>query len=137
MMFPFAIFSDDGLSLLATFIGTPKMLDSYTSQVYLESWGRSSFSRCLIEVKADEVLRESLTVEIPLLDGSGPTIEKVWDEYKWKPPRCDTCKLFGHTLDNCPKFVPLPIQPTHKDNDGFQEVNHKHKGKNVSKKCTG
>ena len=71
--------------------------------------GRSSFNRCLIEVKADEVLKESLTVEIPLLDGSGSTIEKDQVEYEWKPPRCDTCKLFGHTLDNYPKYVPAPV----------------------------
>ena len=69
--------------------------------------------------KADQVLRESFTVEIPLLDGSGSTIEEVQVEYEWKPPRGDTCKLFGHTLENCPKFIPHPLQPTHKDNDGF------------------
>ena len=72
-----AMFSNYSLSLLATLIGTSKMLDSYTSQMCLESWGRSSFAWCLIEVKADEVVKESLTVEIPLLDGSGFTIEEV------------------------------------------------------------
>ena len=88
------------------------MLDSYTGQMCLESWGQSSFARCLIEVKADEVLRESLTVEIPLLDGTGSTIEMILVEYKWKPPRCNTCKLFGHTLADFPKSVLLPTQPT-------------------------
>ena len=71
------MFSDDSLSLLATLIGNPKMLDAYTSQMCKESWGRSSFARCLIEVKSDEVLRDNLTIEIPLLDGSGSTIEKI------------------------------------------------------------
>ncbi|GJU04149.1 retrovirus-related pol polyprotein from transposon TNT 1-94 [Tanacetum coccineum] len=32
---------------------------------------RSNFSRCLIEVNADEVLKESITMGIPLLDGLG------------------------------------------------------------------
>jgi hypothetical protein len=99
------------------------MLDAYTSQMCKESWGRSSFARCLIEVKADEVLRDNLTVEIPLLDGSSSTIEKIRVEYEWKPPRCDMCKLCGHTLLDCPKSVPLPTQPKESVNDGFQMVN--------------
>lgn len=106
---PLAMFFDDGLSLLATLIGTPKILESYTSQICLESWGRSSFARCLIEVKAYKMLKDSLTVEIPLPDGLGSTIEKVRVEYEWKPLRCDKCKLFGHTLDTCLKFVPPPV----------------------------
>ena len=59
---PLAMFSDDGLSLLVTLIRTHKMLDAYTSQMYMESWGHSSFARCLIEVKANEVLKDSLNV---------------------------------------------------------------------------
>ncbi|PWA82953.1 zinc knuckle CX2CX4HX4C [Artemisia annua] len=51
---PLAMFSDNGLSLLATLIGTPKRLDTYTSQMCKKLWGRSSFARCMIEVKSDE-----------------------------------------------------------------------------------
>ncbi|PWA45854.1 zinc knuckle CX2CX4HX4C [Artemisia annua] len=126
---PLAMFSDDGLSLLATLIGTPKRLDAFTSQMCKESWGRSSFARCMIEVKSDEVLRDSLTVEIPLLDGSGSTIEKIRVEYEWKPPRCDNCKIFGHTLSDCPKVVAPPVQSTKSVNDGFMTVNNRKKGK--------
>jgi hypothetical protein len=124
---PLAMFSDDGLSLLATLIGTPKRLDAFTSQMCKESWGRSSFARCMIEVKSDEVLRDSITIEIPLLDGTGSTIEKIRVEYEWKPPRCDKCKVFGHTLNDCPKFVPPTTQPKPSVNDGFQTVNNKKK----------
>ncbi|PWA64262.1 zinc knuckle CX2CX4HX4C [Artemisia annua] len=124
---PLAMFSDDGLSLLATLIGTPKRLDAFTSQMCKESWGHSSFARCMIEVKSDEVLRDSLTVEIPLLDGSGSTIEKIQVEYEWKPPRCDNCKIFGHTLSDCPKVVAPPVQSTKSVNDGFMTVNNRKK----------
>ncbi|PWA74765.1 zinc knuckle CX2CX4HX4C [Artemisia annua] len=117
---PLAMFSDDGLSLLATLIGTPKI-----------------FARCMIEVNSDEVLRESLTVEIPLLDGSGSAIEKIRVEYEWKPPRCEKCKIFSHTMIECPKVVVPAAQPTKPANDGFKTVNKKKKGKQGGPTNTG
>lgn len=122
-----AMFSDDGLSLFATLIGTPKRLDAFTNQMCKELWGRSSFARCMFEVKSDEVFRDCIIVEIPLLDGTGSTIEKIRVEYEWKPPRCDKCKVFGHTLIDCPKFVPPTTQPKPSVNDGLQTVNNKKK----------
>ncbi|GJW09077.1 hypothetical protein Tco_1571500 [Tanacetum coccineum] len=49
-------------------------------------WGRSSFAQCLIEINADDVLKESLTMGIPLFDGSSFSIETAQIEYEWKPP---------------------------------------------------
>ncbi|GJY77200.1 zinc knuckle CX2CX4HX4C containing protein [Tanacetum coccineum] len=46
---PIYVFKEDGISLIATFIGKPVILDSYTSSMCNDSWGRSSFSRCLIQ----------------------------------------------------------------------------------------
>ncbi|GKB28194.1 reverse transcriptase domain-containing protein [Tanacetum coccineum] len=42
-------FSEDSLNAIATKIGTPLMLDSYTSNMCIQSWGRSSYARALIE----------------------------------------------------------------------------------------
>ena len=39
-------------------------------------------------------------------------------EYEWRPPRCDTCKIFGHALVECPKSVLPPNQPSKSGNDG-------------------
>ncbi|GJR42407.1 zinc knuckle CX2CX4HX4C containing protein [Tanacetum coccineum] len=86
------------------------MLDFYTSSMCIESWGRSSFARCLIEINANDVLKENLTIGVPLLDVLGFTIETVSIEYEWKPPRCDLCKIFGHVQDHCPKKV--SVSPT-------------------------
>nr|GFB35270.1 hypothetical protein [Tanacetum cinerariifolium] len=47
------------------------------------------FARCLIEINADDVLKESLTMSVLLIEGSRFTIETVTIEYEWKPPRCD------------------------------------------------
>nr|GEZ37921.1 hypothetical protein [Tanacetum cinerariifolium] len=47
---PVLAYSEDGLSLLATQIGKPIMLDAFTSSMCMESWGRISFARALIEI---------------------------------------------------------------------------------------
>ncbi|GKC23077.1 hypothetical protein Tco_1025227 [Tanacetum coccineum] len=83
------------------------------------------------------VLKESLTMGVPLIEDMGFTIETVTIEYEWKPPRCDLCKIFGHVPDHCPKKVSItPIVDTpivEKTNDGFQTVRKKKKnGKSKS-----
>ncbi|GJZ90610.1 zinc knuckle CX2CX4HX4C containing protein [Tanacetum coccineum] len=111
---PIHVFSEDGLSIIASQIGKPIMLDSYTSTMCTESWGRSSFARCLIEINVDD--------------------------YEWKPSRCDLCKIFGHVLGHCPKKVLIPpIVDTlivEKTNNGFQTVGKKKK-KGKSKSTNG
>ena len=83
------------------------------------------------------MLRDILTVEIPLLDGSGSTMEKIRVEYEWKPPHCDKCKIFCHTLIECPKVVVSPAQPTKPVNDGFKTINNKKKGKQGGSTTSG
>nr|GFD07502.1 zinc knuckle CX2CX4HX4C [Tanacetum cinerariifolium] len=43
---PSQVFSEDGISLIATQLGKPIMLHTYTSSMCIESWGQSS---CLNE----------------------------------------------------------------------------------------
>ncbi|GJV03626.1 zinc knuckle CX2CX4HX4C containing protein [Tanacetum coccineum] len=61
---PLQVFSEDGISIIASHIGKPIMLDSYTISMCIESWGRSSFARCLIEVSADDVFKDTLTMGV-------------------------------------------------------------------------
>nr|GEW04315.1 hypothetical protein [Tanacetum cinerariifolium] len=65
----------------------------------------SSFARCLIEVNSEADLMEVVTIGIPSLTGEDFTKESIHVEYEWKPPRCDTCMIFGHVQDQCPKRV--------------------------------
>ncbi|GJS00469.1 zinc knuckle CX2CX4HX4C containing protein [Tanacetum coccineum] len=144
-------FTEDGLSIIASKLGKPIMLDSYTSSICIESWGRSSFARCLIEINAEDVLQDSLTIGIPCED-DGFSIETVSIEYELKPPHCDLCNIFGHSHDCCPKKVLIPNAETsnvitpnvvntstvptplvQKTNDGFQTVGKKKKKKGKSK----
>ncbi|GKG23346.1 hypothetical protein Tco_0391382, partial [Tanacetum coccineum] len=64
-------FTGDGLSIIASKIGNPIMLDSYTCTMCNESWGRSSFSRATIEVQAEVKLKESVVIVVPNLNGEG------------------------------------------------------------------
>ncbi|GKC17583.1 hypothetical protein Tco_1014365 [Tanacetum coccineum] len=70
------------LSAIATKLGKPIMLDSYTVAMCTDSWGRASYARAL-----------------------GYTLNTVHVEYEWTPPRCSGCKVFGHILDDFPKKI--------------------------------
>ncbi|GJY36601.1 beta-caryophyllene synthase, partial [Tanacetum coccineum] len=59
------VFSKDGLSAIATKLGTPLMLDSYTSDMCIQSYGRSSYARALIEVRVDVELKDDIVDECP------------------------------------------------------------------------
>nr|GEX90498.1 hypothetical protein [Tanacetum cinerariifolium] len=121
---PIVAYSEVGLSLITTQIGRPIMLDSYTSNMCLSSWGRNTYARAMIEVSADEELKKSLVVSIPVRNGKGHTLATVDIEYEWTLPRCSTCLIFGHVDDNCPKR-PKVDAPTKDTDEGFVEVKRK------------
>ncbi|GKC00127.1 putative reverse transcriptase domain-containing protein [Tanacetum coccineum] len=102
---PVTAFSKDGLSVIATKLGTPLMLDSYTSYICIQSWGRSSYARALIEVRADVELKENIMVAMPKLVGERFYTCNVRVEYEWEPLRCVSCKVFGHGHNECPKNI--------------------------------
>ncbi|GJQ93719.1 retrotransposon protein, putative, ty1-copia subclass [Tanacetum coccineum] len=106
---PVMAFSEDGLSVIAMKLGTPLMLDSYTSDMCLQSWGRSSFARIMIELWADVELKDTIMVAMPKIIREGYYTCTVRVEYEWKPPRCSWCKVFGHTQEECPKNIRLGV----------------------------
>ncbi|XP_035837268.1 uncharacterized protein LOC118485122 [Helianthus annuus] len=129
---PLAAFTEDGLSLLASKIGVPIMLDSYTATMCAESWGRSSYARALIEVQAGVEFKKSVTVAIPSLEGLSHSMVEVKIEYDWEPLRCSSCCVFGHDDSSCPKNpqVNLSGDTENKKNDDFQVVGAKKKKPN-------
>nr|GEY09960.1 hypothetical protein [Tanacetum cinerariifolium] len=60
---PVRVFTDDGLSVIATKLCTPLMLDSYTSDMCMQSLGLSSYARAMIELRADVELKDTIMVE--------------------------------------------------------------------------
>nr|GEW24221.1 hypothetical protein [Tanacetum cinerariifolium] len=89
---PFTAFSEDDLSTIATKLGTPLIIDSYTSYMCLQSWGRSSYARAMIELQADVELKDTIVVAMPKPTEEGFYTCNVHVEYEWKPPRCACCK---------------------------------------------
>nr|GEU35194.1 hypothetical protein [Tanacetum cinerariifolium] len=105
-------------------LGRPVMLDAYTSNMCVKSWGRNTYARALIEVSAENVLLDSLIVAIHDPNGTGHTMEKIDEEYKWQPPRCGSCKIFDHN-DKCFPKAMRAVKSTKAYDDGFIEVTHK------------
>ncbi|GKB62433.1 hypothetical protein Tco_0918619 [Tanacetum coccineum] len=68
---PVTAFSEDGLSGIATKLGTPLMLDCYTTDMCMQSWGRSSYVRAMIELRADVELKDNIMAAMPKLTREG------------------------------------------------------------------
>ncbi|GJV06019.1 hypothetical protein Tco_1343675 [Tanacetum coccineum] len=130
---PIVAYSEIGLSLITTKLGKPIMLDGYTSNMCLNSWGQNSYARALIEVSARTALMDSIVVAIPIQNDPGHTLETINIEYEWQPPRCDMCKNFNHNDSQCPKNVKAATQSQHLD-DGFIEVKRKNGKEKVANK---
>ncbi|GJT48380.1 retrotransposon protein, putative, ty1-copia subclass [Tanacetum coccineum] len=102
---PVMAFSEDGLSPIATKLGTPLMLDSYTADICMQSWGRLSYVRAMIELRADVELKDNIVVAMLKIIWEGHYTCSIRVEYEWKPSRCASCKVFGHIHEECPKKI--------------------------------
>ncbi|XP_021975506.1 uncharacterized protein LOC110870633 [Helianthus annuus] len=130
---PLATYTEDGLSLIASKVGTPKVLDNETTKMCLDSWGRSSYARAIVELDAEKDLKNNVTVAIPNVEDGGFIKSIIRVEYEWKPPRCDSCNVFGHGAEDCPTYVlKKPDKDVNaKDNgedQGFKNGNTRRKG---------
>nr|GEV49843.1 hypothetical protein [Tanacetum cinerariifolium] len=100
---PVLAFSKNGLSAITTKLGTPLMLGSYTSDMCMQSWGRSSYARVMVELQADVELNDNIVMAMPKITREGHYTCNVRVEYEWKPFRCSSCKVFGHIHEECTK----------------------------------
>ncbi|GKB95383.1 zinc knuckle CX2CX4HX4C containing protein, partial [Tanacetum coccineum] len=65
----------------------------------------SSYDRSMIDLRVDEELKDTIVVAMPKLVGEGFKMCIIHVEYEWKPPRCSSCTVFGHVLNECPKKI--------------------------------
>ncbi|GJY25804.1 hypothetical protein Tco_0400530 [Tanacetum coccineum] len=69
-----SVVQTDGLSVMATNLGNPSMLDSYTSSMCLESWGRMDYSLALIDIGADRELKDEMVIAISNVEYDGEVL---------------------------------------------------------------
>ncbi|GKC06436.1 hypothetical protein Tco_0998046 [Tanacetum coccineum] len=91
------------MSTIATKLGIPLMLDSYTFDMCMQSWGRSSYARVMIELRADVELKDNIVMDMPKITREDHYTCNVRVEYEWKPPRCSYFKVFIHIHEECSK----------------------------------
>ncbi|GKA67840.1 hypothetical protein Tco_0767757 [Tanacetum coccineum] len=70
-------FLEVGMSLIASKLGKPIMMDAYTSYLCLNPWGRNSYAWVLIEISSDCKFVKSRIVAIPFEDGTGHSLESL------------------------------------------------------------
>ncbi|CAI9265118.1 unnamed protein product [Lactuca saligna] len=124
---PLQLFNKDGLSLIASKLGKPLEVDSYTTTMCERAMDRAVYARILIEMSAKDPWAKEIKIKAITATGSTSTTLKV--EYSWIPKRCDHCKIFGHDHAMCPTHMisspdPKSAMPTPKevDNEGYQTV---------------
>ncbi|GJY81318.1 hypothetical protein Tco_0494069 [Tanacetum coccineum] len=106
---PFILRNEDGSSAIAMKLGTPLMLGFYTSDMCLQSWGRSSYARVMIELQADMELKDNIVVAMPKIMREGHYTCIVRVEYEWKP-RVSVGLKEGFKPHK--EYRPVPKKPT-------------------------
>ncbi|GJX25618.1 RNA-directed DNA polymerase, eukaryota [Tanacetum coccineum] len=114
-----------GISKMASTMGCPLAINTYTADMCSCAWERPSYARVLVEVSTDKEWKEQLGPE-----GQGKTKAIIRVEYEWRPPRCSLCKVYGHDLNNCMKHVVIEkekekLNPSKQgvvDKNGFQDT---------------
>nr|GEV25317.1 hypothetical protein [Tanacetum cinerariifolium] len=94
-------------------------------EVLIQVFSKDDISLIASQI-ADGALKDNIILGIHLPEGIGFTKETIRVGYKWKPPCCEQCKIFGHMYDQCPKnpikqkvtFNPKSHGNSQKANDG-------------------
>ncbi|GJU47432.1 retrovirus-related pol polyprotein from transposon TNT 1-94 [Tanacetum coccineum] len=76
----YSIHSDDGNPSSANIkqaLRTPLLLDTFTSSMCVESWGRISFVRALVEIRSVSELKKEVIMAILDEEGNGYTKERI------------------------------------------------------------
>ncbi|KAL7207898.1 hypothetical protein ACSBR1_029781 [Camellia fascicularis] len=120
---PMEYWDYDGLSRIASKIGTPLFMDYLTS-----SGTRVSFARVCVEVNVDSSLPPCFFVKC------GEDVVEIRVEYQGIPTKCDHCKVFGHDTKRCitnqvAQLVQLQKETKIEKNDGWKTVKAKGKKK--------
>ena len=88
---PLELFSQKGISYIASELGNPLYMDSITAKQQ-----RLAYARVCVEVEASMDIPKRIEVE--LRDGKSVTVNV---EIPWMPAKCSKCEIFGHGDKTC------------------------------------
>ncbi|GKA65309.1 RNA-directed DNA polymerase, eukaryota, reverse transcriptase zinc-binding domain protein [Tanacetum coccineum] len=94
---PLEAWNVEGISRIASRIGTLIIMDKVTTSMCERGYGRASFARVLIEVDATEGIVDNVEIWYQKLNRT----MKLRVEYAWQPPLCSYCCVFGHSFKGC------------------------------------
>lgn len=88
---PLDFWTEEGISRIASVLGTPIRLDKFTEGII-----KIAFARVLIEIDSNF----TFPIKIPILNDKD---EIIWQavNYEWKPSICPNCRSFGHAEIHC------------------------------------
>ncbi|KAL0289806.1 UNVERIFIED_CONTAM: hypothetical protein Sradi_7065400 [Sesamum radiatum] len=95
---PVEYWTDDGLSAVASGVGTPLYTDSITKRC-----SRLDFARVCVLVDYNAELPKHLVVISPVIRDGKETPMRIEVEYEWLPQSCDFCCALGHSAVSCPE----------------------------------
>ncbi|KAL0294293.1 UNVERIFIED_CONTAM: hypothetical protein Sradi_6894400 [Sesamum radiatum] len=95
---PMEYWTEEGLSAVASGIGTPLYTDRITKNCL-----RLDFARVCVMLNFNSKLPKHLIVLSPILSEEKEIPIKVDIEYEWLPLRCLHCCSLGHTANSCPE----------------------------------
>lgn len=113
----------DGLSRIASSVGTPLFMDELTA-----SGNRISFARVCVNIQADSLFPDSFSIT-----SEGDSVE-IRVEYQGVPSRCAHCNVFGHETKQClsaqvPKLIELQKETENLSGEEVGWTTMKNKGK--------
>ncbi|KAL0308179.1 UNVERIFIED_CONTAM: hypothetical protein Sangu_2989800 [Sesamum angustifolium] len=103
---PMEYWTDEGLSTVASGVGTPLYTDGITKEC-----SRLDYARVCVMLDYNSTLPKHLVVISPVLRDGKEDPKRVDVEYEWLPQRCKQCCSLGHIASACPdnmkkKFAP-------------------------------
>ncbi|GJX28434.1 hypothetical protein Tco_0236513 [Tanacetum coccineum] len=123
-------------NLLKEDVSTPLMLDSYTADMCMQSWGTSSYARAMIELRVDVELKDNIVATMPKITREGYyTCNIRVDATKnlKKTSRTPKGILVRQKMGFKPKQVYLPVSKTSTANTCGIKMNNSESTKEVSK----
>ncbi|GKB40165.1 RNA-directed DNA polymerase, eukaryota, reverse transcriptase zinc-binding domain protein, partial [Tanacetum coccineum] len=129
------LMSVKGISIVASRLGKPLVMDDMTANMCHNGTGRSAFARVLVEMDATNGFKDTIEIQYKNKNNNVIRTKFVKVEFSWKPIICSHCKVFGHNGARCHKNGVKKYQfdnnkgvKVNFDNEGFVEVRNRRYG---------